>query len=379
MELSAALFLFFVVAVVTIGTVDGKRKKRRRPLLPFRDVKIQACIEEQQEKMEGSGIIALGSSLYVVLDNYARAIVNVDRDLNDCTGSPEGSLMNLPGDKLPEEDGYEAITLLRGGGPDKQDLFVLVEEIVETEKGSGERATKEADNKLKAKGFYAKVSMFDSTLSTQLMGRQTLSFEFDTDNKGVEVCNLSVCGTLFVCLCSLSPNISFSRIRAKGSATVVTTDGTIFLLTLCEGNECRGGKVGHASGNGWILVYYLNEGGTNWIYNDRIKLPADADFRDYSGMDVRKSGVGKRVWSQRTNDDNIYDIVVISQEDSALWLGQIDAKAVSKKPSGWDWKAVSTTAVFQIGEKGDEMERGLKKKESVEVTTYCNLEGGEIA
>jgi hypothetical protein len=81
--------------------------------------------------------------------------------------------------------------------------------------------------------------------------------------------------------------------------------GRRYLLALSEGNDNRGGRRGRLPGKG--LVHVLEQVGDAWVVQDRIQLPADLAFRDYSGLSVR----GVR-------------IAVVSQEASALWVGRLD-------------------------------------------------------
>lgn len=88
-----------------------------------------------------------------------------------------------------------------------------------------------------------------------------------------------------------------------------------FLLGLCEGNHCKGGRRGAERGNGRIVVTQLVANGTGgdcaWDVVKTVAIPPAAAFLDYSGMDFR----GGRV-------------AIASQEDSALFVGTFDWDAL---------------------------------------------------
>jgi len=93
--------------------------------------------------------------------------------------------------------------------------------------------------------------------------------------------------------------------------STVLRNGTLYLLGLCEGNNCEGGDNGKNPGNGIILVMVYDphsgvEG--NWQVVDQIQLPSALPYGDYSGIDVF---------------DNQY-IVVVSQSASSMWIGRLD-------------------------------------------------------
>ena len=80
--------------------------------------------------------------------------------------------------------------------------------------------------------------------------------------------------------------------------------GVLHLLGLYEGRG-RSGATGDIPGGGRIAV--LTETADGWARVAKLRLPPDLSFVDYSGVAVR----GTR-------------IAVVSQESSALWLGQLD-------------------------------------------------------
>jgi hypothetical protein len=182
--------------------------------------------------------------------------------------------------------------------------------------------------------FQARVQSFSSDLQTKLSD-QLLDFEFDSKNKGVE------------------------------GAAIVSSGNTKYLLALCEGNGCRSGDAGKKPGGGTILVYYRanSSNSTSWVYNDKIRLPDELDFIDYSGLDVRLGGGGgqgrqsDRNGETDSSDGAWWDIAVVSQESSALFWGALVAETDESKPSGVDWKVFGTTGVYKFP------------------SGYCNIEG----
>jgi hypothetical protein len=117
--------------------------------------------------------------------------------------------------------------------------------------------------------------------------------------------------------------------------TAVRWHGVDFLLALCEGNRCQAGRKGAKGGRGRIHV--LQRRGTKWQPVARIKLPRSVKFADYSAVAVR----GDRV-------------VVISQEDSRLWIGRLRRG---------DWTLKNDTRIYDFP-------RSKKGKR-----LYCTVEG----
>ena len=81
---------------------------------------------------------------------------------------------------------------------------------------------------------------------------------------------------------------------------------------MCEGNHCKGGDTGKSPGKGTILVLRFDptfgsrEG--RWIVDDKIMLPSELPFEDYSGIDVYENR-----W-----------ITVVSQTSRLFWAGQLN-------------------------------------------------------
>ena len=79
--------------------------------------------------------------------------------------------------------------------------------------------------------------------------------------------------------------------------------GEDYMLCLCEGNDCKGGKAGQQPGKGRIQVFRWQT--HEWKHSGTIRLPEAASFKDYASLDLRADCV-----------------TVISQTSSALWIGQ---------------------------------------------------------
>lgn len=93
----------------------------------------------------------------------------------------------------------------------------------------------------------------------------------------------------------------------EGITTYQTADNQILLLALCEGNKCLHGKKSKENGNGRIQVF--SEGIADWNHLYTIHLPKEADWTDYSGIDIFEN-----------------NIAVVSQESAKLWIGKITLK-----------------------------------------------------
>jgi hypothetical protein len=142
--------------------------------------------------------------------------------------------------------------------------------------------------------YMARVQEYDADFG--YLGQAWLDFPLDRPNKGLE------------------------------GLTCVCRDGQTYLLGLCEGNRCRGGDEGRIPGGGRIHVF--RRGDRHWERVGKIRLPETVLFEDYSGIAV--------------NGDRI---AVISQESSALWLGNL-------APSGWEVTGPGTCYALPRGADG---------------------------
>jgi hypothetical protein len=77
-----------------------------------------------------------------------------------------------------------------------------------------------------------------------------------------------------------------------------------YLVLLCEGNNCLGGKKGRTPGGGRAHVF--QRGKKHWKHVEEIKLPAWLPFEDYSGIEV----------------EGEY-IAITSQASAMVWVARI--------------------------------------------------------
>eukprot|EP00891_Asterochloris_glomerata_P008263 jgi/Astpho2/8263/fgenesh1_pg.00122_%23_35_t len=133
--------------------------------------------------------------------------------------------------------------------------------------------------------------------------------------------------------CVMDFDLSHENKGIEGMQYVDAGDSGQFLLALCEGNHCSGGRRGRDRGNGRILLAQLHsnasstgksdEGGHHndtdcrWAIQKQLHIPASADFLDYSGMSYRGNTLG-----------------IISQEDSALWVGTFNSTTLEFEGQG---------------------------------------------
>lgn len=92
-------------------------------------------------------------------------------------------------------------------------------------------------------------------------------------------------------------------------ASIIDVGGEPLLLGLCEGNFCKGGEVGRRAGNGRAVLMRRVQYGNlcRWETVEVVRLPAMAEFEDYSGIAVMENRVA-----------------IVSQSNSAMFVGNID-------------------------------------------------------
>jgi hypothetical protein len=101
----------------------------------------------------------------------------------------------------------------------------------------------------------------------------------------------------------------------EGAVGLKSADGTLYLLGLCEGNNCKEGKAGQDRGNGKVVlmkkvnnVQGLVGGYTcQWKTVRVMNLPKSAKFKDYSAISINPEG----------------RVAITSQEDSQVWISQL--------------------------------------------------------
>ncbi len=228
--------------------------------------------------LEPSGVTVLDDAYYVVFDNR-RAIGQLQRSLSD-----DDAAHRMIGDS--GERGFEGITYDKSS----QRFFAVIETAPQ-----GRR-------------FGSTILTLDRALNV-LAEKPTRGIAFTHANKGFE---------------------GIAHIRV---------DNELYLLLLCEGNKCKGGKKGRKRGKGRIYVF--QEQNDHWTRVDKVKLPKTVDFEDYSGLDIQ----GEK-------------IAITSQQDSRLWLGEWRSKSTT--PITIDVRIEGKGAVYRFHGDNDR---------------YCNIEG----
>ncbi len=214
---------------------------------------------------EASGVLALGGQLLVIFDD-STVIGVIGADLSRVEGNHTVRPDPLIAGGRHAGRGYEDVARDAATGH----LYLLVEAI-----RRGDR-------------FQARVEELDADYRRR--SQAWLDFTLEEENKGME------------------------------GLTCANRDGEVYLLALCEGNRCRGGKAGEQPGGGRIQLFRPGQHACPHV--GTIELPPHLWFIDHSSVAVR----GDRV-------------AVISQRSSALWVGAFT-------PDTWD--LVDTGATYEF-------------------------------
>lgn len=225
--------------------------------------------------LEASGVVAKGGHYYVIFDNIRR-VARVHRSLEP------GSKKHAWFGPIRQGDGYEDIAY----SPRMRRFYLLIE------------AEKHPDGTYKAQ-------IDECDEDGRYKRRRWIDLAFEKRNTGME---------------------GLSAIRVKGRD---------YLLSLCEGNGCHGGRKGKKPGSGRIHV--LRRVGRLWKSMATIALPKSVKFEDYSAVALRGN-----------------KIAVISQQDSRLWIGTLSTK---------DWTITGRGKLYDF----PRTKKGKHK--------YCTLEG----
>lgn len=118
--------------------------------------------------------------------------------------------------------------------------------------------------------------------------------------------------------------------------TTLVKNNNIYILALCEGNDCDAGSASKIHGAGRIKVFEKKR--KKWEYVASIRLPRTLEFIDYSGIDI--------------NNDNM--LAITSQESSAIFVAGLDLK---------NWKVFEDGVVYRF------------PKDVNGNIIYCNIEG----
>lgn len=217
-------------------------------------------------KFEASDVAGMvgGSHVFVVFDNsfkighFASGLTYMTPDSGE---TETNKLLSWPNDDGSDSQ-FEAITFNATSGT----YLVIQESIVN---GSGSMVPRILEVSLGADAV---------TVHSSCDG----DFTFATENKGFE-----------------------------GAAIATAADGTSYLLGLCEGNYCNGGKGGRKPGHGRIIVMAREttaDGGCVWVPRQTVAIPKSAHFMDYSAISIY----------------NNTRVAVTSQENSAVWIGELE-------------------------------------------------------
>ena len=170
------------------------------------------------------------------------------------------------------ESGFEGIAI----DPENSDIYLVTE------------AVEYVDDLYRA--IIHKISLEENGLYKRLSSCQ-VEYNFTSENKGLEGLSL-----------------------LQDSVT-----GEKYFVGLCEGNYCHGGDKGKESGHGrLLLISYGSQtdgnGECRHSVIEKVHLGKEIDFTDYSAIAFRLIE-GK---------ENKYRTIVVSQEDSAIWVGEFD-------------------------------------------------------
>ena len=233
-----------------------------------------------QKKFEASSVTIVDNTVYAVCDSsfaiskFNDSLLPFSSD-NVQIGSPERD-----GDV---ESGYEAIFHHWGS------FYVVRESVLHHDHGSDDGAVGGDENESEPEGsdenhsFHAIIEELvlgddDYTIQTQCSSE----FEFEGASKGFE-----------------------------GAVGFPDATGELYILGLCKGNHCSETRKADV-GNGRMVLMRKKvgddvPGGCMWETVRKIKIPSSAAFIDYSAIDIANDG----------------RVVITSQENSALWLGQV--------------------------------------------------------
>lgn len=233
-----------------------------RPLHLVAEKRLEALLEDDDTRLEASGVVARGDWLYVVFDDTTD-VARVRADLS------EAEWLETDGDG----PGYEGIAW----SPEEQRFHC----VIESAKRDG--------------NHYGRVATYDTSFS--LIDQAWLRVPLSSDNKGFE------------------------------GLAVVRRDGKTYLLALHEGHPDDARDDGSVRGR--IELFRQKDDGDGWRHEGTLKLPKSVRFADWSGIDV----VDGRV-------------AVVSQQTSALWIGEL-------APDAWTFKGDGELYLFPRDGDGD--------------------------
>ena len=232
--------------------------------------------DDVPSRLEASGVFFLDGFFYVIFDNL-RQIAQIKKDLSHIQ---ENRLISVKREKI--EDAFEDITYNHS----KQKFYLVLESLERTQ------------------GIYqAQIEEYDRNFN--FLEASWVDFTFESENKGFE------------------------------GLEYVEKNGKEYLLALCEGNKCKGGKKGREPGGGRVQVLQKKE--NYWKKIHTTKLPKTLQFEDYSALSLENNR-----------------LAVISQTTAKMWIGTFQVNE-------WDFVDDGVTYDFPTNEAGE--------------IIYCNVEG----
>ena len=230
-----------------------------------------------QKKFEASSVTIVDGTVYAVCDSsfaiskFDSALLPFSSD-NVMIGSPERD-----GDV---ESGYEAIFHHEGT------FYVVRESVLHHEHVSDDDPDVEGENEDEAvsdenhsfRAIIEELVLGDTEYAVK--SQCSSEFEFEGASKGFE-----------------------------GAVGFPDASGELYILGLCEGNHCSEKRKADA-GNGKLVLMKKkvgDDGSCVWETLRKIFIPKSAFFIDYSAIDIADDG----------------RVVITSQENSELWLGQV--------------------------------------------------------
>lgn len=154
---------------------------------------------------------------------------------------------------------------------------------------------------------------------------------------------------------TMSHYLIVTEIYSKGFEGVLSlhdTSNELVVLGLCEGNHCsQSRKFDTGHGEFVVMKKTVAEDGSScqWSTIRKLKIPSSANFKDYSAATIDETG----------------RVAISSQEESAIWVGQLHGK--DPETGLWDLDSLEFDE-----DKGDIF--SFPKNDNCE-TIYCNIEG----
>ena len=182
----------------------------------------------RDSRLEASGVCAVDGTLFVVFDNLAR-VVQLTSDLEPAP-TAGGAIFSHPDLQVGYEDlGYD----------EANGRFLALVESEQCEDGL----------------IRPRLDEFDESL--RCLKKTPLDFVIEDANKGLE------------------------------GISVIQRNEDTYIVTLCEGNFCRGGEKGRTPGGGRLPVFRREA--DRWQLVATCALPESLPFEDFAAVDVKLS------------------------------------------------------------------------------------------